>query len=312
MPIVGTFGNASARLYGILASRRRGLGGPITVQYLVVAGGGGSEAPTIGSSGGGGAGGLLTGTFITSGGARLTVKVGAGGTGASQGQTSNITSIEGVFSGSTIEAIGGGSGSAATFPSPAGNNGYPGGSGGGGGCRINNQRPGGAGTPGQGNNGGAGKAYNYSEWEGGGGGGGAGGAGADAQGVFDPDPRGIRGGNGGANLGSAITGSLVYYAGGGGGSGGDTTPGAVNQDGAGSAPGTNGRAGNGGLYGGGAGGTRQGAGVNRSGGAGVIILRSAARATNTVGSPTEIQVSSDWVYRFAGSGQIVLGIPLPE
>jgi hypothetical protein len=312
MPIVGTFGNASARLYGILASRRRGLGGPITVTYLVVAGGGGSEAPDIGSSGGGGAGGFLTGTFTTSGGARLDIKVGAGGTGSSQGQASNITSTEGVFSGSTIEAIGGGAGSKALFPATTGNDGYPGGSGGGGGSRLTNQRAGGSGTPGQGFNGGAGKAYNFSEWEGGGGGGGAGGAGADAQGVFDPDPRGIRGGNGGSNLSSAITGSIVYYAGGGGGSGGDTTPGAVNENGVGSAPGTSGRSGNGGLYGGGAGGTRQGAAVNRSGGAGVVILRSNARASNTIGSPTEIQVSSDWVYRFTGSGSIILGIPLPE
>jgi hypothetical protein len=61
--------------------------------------------------------------------------------------------------------------------------------------------------------------------------------------------------------------------------------------------------------GGGAGGVRDTApgGSTYSGGSGIVILRSLARASNTVGSPTETQIGNEWIYTFNGSGEIVIG-----
>jgi hypothetical protein len=307
MPFQATFGNASLRTFGLGATRRR-IGANVAVQYLVVAGGGGSyTAPltSYGRTGGGGAGGLRTGTLNTSGGVRLSVVVGAGGSGCTPGSNSSVLRAlanEGVWS--NVVSDGGGNG--LMFGSPGGGgspafatiDGSSGGSGGGYGAtpQWNGVVGSGAfkGYPPQGNDGGGGSAASAGDNAGAGGGGGAGGKGGD--GTYP----GFRGGAGGAALASPITGTPVNYAGGGaaagsGGSGPTSSPGgAVNS----SAPANGG--------GGAGGGPGQGP-VSLNGGSGVIVLRSIARATNTVGSPTETQVGNDWVYRFTSSGEIIIG-----
>ena len=308
MPIQAGFGNGSLRTFGLGATKRR-IGANVAVQYLVVAGGGGSyEAPyTVnGVTGGGGAGGLRTGTLNTSGGVRLIVAVGAGGSGPTPGSNSSILRAkaeEGVWS--NVISDGGGNGGVGGNPGGVGPfyphiSERPGGSGGGGHAQSQwyGLQGGAVGYPPQGNNGGGGSA-NPVDRAGAGGGGGAGGNGGN--GVVE-NPWG--GGAGGASLASPITGTPVNYAGGGAGgsftgpNGGTSAPGgAVNS----SAP-ANG--------GGGAGGLDSPTGnrpSNLNGGSGVIVLRSITRASNTVGSPTETQVGSDWVYRFTSSGEIVIG-----
>jgi hypothetical protein len=309
MPFQATFGNGSFRTYGLGATKRK-IGANVAIQYLVVAGGGGSyEAGTLlgGYSGGGGAGGFRTGTLNTSGGVRLVISVGAGGSGPTPGTNSSILRAkadEGVWS--NVISDGGGNGEALGQPGgigPAypGVPSRPGGSGGGGGATAQwngIQERGSAGYPPQGNNGG-GSAANPSDRFAAGGGGGAGGAGG--YGVYD-NP--WAGGAGGASLASPITGTPVNYAGGGaagsgtGPNGATASPGgAVNS----SAP-ANG--------GGGAGGLDSPTGTfpsSMNGGSGVVVIRSAVRASNTVGSPTETQVGDDWVYTYTNSGEIVMG-----
>jgi len=303
MPFQATFGNGSLRTFGLGATRRR-IGGNIAVQYLIVAGGGGSyTAPLVsfGRTGGGGAGGLRTGTINTSPDVRLTVTVGAGGSGCTPGSNSSVTATEGVWS----NVISDGGGNGLMFGNPGGIGpafsdigGNSGGSGGGYGATPQWQGIVGSGAykgyPPQGNDGGGGSASSAGDNAGAGGGGGAGGKGGD--GTYP----GMSGGNGGAALACPITGTPVNYAGGGagagsGGSGSTSAPGgAVNS----SAP----------ANGGGGGGGSPGSGpVNLNGGSGVVILRSVARASNTVGSPTETQVGGDFIYQFTSSGEIALG-----
>ncbi len=305
MPFQASFGNASLRTFGLGATRRR-IGANVAVQYLVVAGGGGTYDAGIasfGRCGGGGAGGLRTGTIDTSGGVRLSVIVGAGGAGCSPGSNSSITAGEGVWS--NVISDGGGNGGMIGNPGGSGP-GYPsigerpGGSGGGSAATEQwfGVVGGAAGYPPQGNSGGGGAAAPSGINSAGGGGGGAGGAGQS--GSFP----GMRGGNGGSGLASPISGTPVNYAAGGaaggapGGNGTATAPGgAVNSP----AP-ANG--------GGGGGGMSMPNGTlpnNLNGGSGIVIVRSVARASNTVGSPTETQVGSDWVYQFTNSGEVVIG-----
>ena len=92
-------------------SNTKRLGANVAIQYLVVAGGGGSYFSgytSSGRQGGGGAGGYRTGTLDQSGGSRLTVLIGAGGSGASPGSNSSITAGEGVWS--NVISDGGGNG----------------------------------------------------------------------------------------------------------------------------------------------------------------------------------------------------------
>ena len=308
MPFQATFGNASLKSFGLGATRRR-IGANVAVQYLVVAGGGGSYTAPFqinGVSGGGGAGGFKTGTLNTSGGVRLSVIVGSGGSGWTSGSNSSVLRAradEGVWS--NVISDGGGNGGVGGNPGGSGPA-FPtitegvGGSGGGGHAQPqwNGVLGGAPGLPPQGNNGGGGAA-NSVDRAAAGGGGGAGGAGG--AGVYD-NP--WAGGAGGTALASTITGTPVNYSGGGA-AGSQTGPngataapgGAVNS----SAP-ANGGGGAGGLD------TPTATGPsNLSGGSGIVILRSSARASNTVGSPTETQVSGDWVYQFTGSGEIVIG-----
>jgi hypothetical protein len=182
------------------------LGGPTSVDYLVVAGGG---AGGISQGGGGGAGGYRTsypspaGTIPVSA-TSYPITVGAGGSGASSPPLTGANGSNSIFS-SITSAGGGGGGSSPTSTANTG------GSGGGGGANVANNN-GAAGntppvSPPQGNPGGNGI------FPGTGGGGGASAAGSNAP------------GNGGAGSPNSITGSAVTYAGGGGGSNYSTTGG---------------------------------------------------------------------------------------
>ena len=186
------------------------LGGPNSVDYLVVAAGAGGGGGG-GLGGGGGAGGYRTsfpsplGTLPVSA-TGYPITVGSGGTaGGPGGPGSNGNNS--IFL--TITSTGGGGGGS-TCVGPF--SGQAGGSGGGGGTNPSPQ-PGGAGntppvSPSQGNSGGSGfnsPASIYSS----GGGGGIGGIGNNATPT--------KAGNGGAGTTNSITGSSIAYAGGGGG-----------------------------------------------------------------------------------------------
>jgi len=260
----------------VVSSVGNPLGGPNSVDYLVVAGGGG------GSNGGGGAGGYRESSGAASGCytasplgscvSALTVSattypitVGAGGTGS--GCVSNPGSNS-IFS--TITSTGGG-GQDDTAPDREGDSGGSGGGGGG-----NRSNSGGAGntppvSPPQGNNGGAGQSPGPSFVGGGGGGG------ATAAGI--PGMPGNTG-NGGAGATSSINGTPTGRAGGGGGTGDNRSPawpgGAGGSggggdggtpDSGGNTSGTNGTANTGGGGGG------KGVGSITSGGKGIVIIR---------------------------------------
>jgi len=197
------------------------------IEYLIIAGGGGGGNHDISvppwengrSAGGGGAGGLIAGAqphipFSSSvtiglGGSAPGFGVGSGGPGNNGGNS--------VVSGLSFTAIGGGGGGAGRNLSQSQAAGRPGGSGGGGGgvytSGTNGGNPG-AGTTGQGNDGGRGyyNPFISPNLYAGAGGGGAGASGADAS--------GNQGGGGGAGYSSSITGTATLYAGGGGGCGG--------------------------------------------------------------------------------------------
>lgn len=228
---------------------------PTNAEVLVVAGGG---AGTGYGGGGGGAGGVIYNSSFAISLADHSVTVGAGGTASATNTAQCNPGENSVFS--TLTAIGGG---VTVFHGVGG----AGGSGAGGMYVTSGNVPlsGGAGTPGQGNNGGTGggKYVNYVI---GGGGGGKGGVGGNA--VYN----GSAGGNGGVGQAYSISGSSRYYAGGGGG-GGTTTGGT----------GGNGGGGNGGSSnvngtaatpntGGGGGGGGWNAGVGGNGGSGIVII----------------------------------------
>ena len=159
-----------------------------TGTYLVVAGGGGGGTNV---GGGGGAGGYLTGTVTLNAGTVYTASIGGGGAAAGSGTASSFTGSPI----SPVSATGGGAGGNYPAASP----GQPGGSGGGG-AGNSTAYPGGSGTPGQGNAGGAGTnnplGSNF-----GGGGGGASAAGSQNS----PNPTGAAspGGAGTAKIGRA-------------------------------------------------------------------------------------------------------------
>jgi hypothetical protein len=233
------------------------LGGPTSVDYLVVAGGGSGG---ISQGGGGGAGGYRTsypspaGTIPVSA-TSYPITVGAGGSGASSPPLTGANGSNSIFS-SITSAGGGGGGSSPTSTANTG------GSGGGGGANVANNN-GAAGntppvSPPQGNPGGNGI------FPGTGGGGGASAAGSNAP------------GNGGAGSPNSITGSAVTYAGGGGGSNYSTTGGTGGAGGGGNGgpAGTNGSPGT--VNTGGGGGGRapfSGCGPAGSGGSGIVIIR---------------------------------------
>lgn len=260
-----------------------GLGKTPTVDYLVVAGGGGSGGGNVPGAGGGG--GVATDVnFPVSSGATLTVTVGAGGAPYSNGSNS-------VFS--SITAYGGGVGG-----SESSNSAGTGGSGGGG----SYAQPGGRGTPGQGCHGGFG-ATSSGGTHPSGGGGGAGGPGGQVW------AGAAIAGFGGPGLASDISGSVKFYGGGGGGS--------LWQGGATNTPGGAGGGGQGGYYavdnatngtpntGGGAGGPYT-AGVGKSGGSGIVIIRYPATydAPTSVVNASATIVNGYRVYTWLTSGSI--------
>jgi hypothetical protein len=208
-----------------------------SVEVLLVAGGGGASGGDYATGGGGaGAGGLLTSSLsVTAQG--YPIVIGAGGTGTSgrsvrAGQAGSST-------GFSLTAIGGGAGA-----SHSDNTAQSGGSGGGGAHLLHHSvHPGGAGTSGQGNAGGAGTDSRT-----GGGGGGKGSVGAAAT--------TSQAGAGGHGQSSTLrTGSSINYAGGGGGGASDWND-----------PPAGGRsAGAGGSGGGGAGGHSSGANASVKG-----------------------------------------------
>jgi hypothetical protein len=285
----------------------------IAVDYFVVAGGGG------GSATGAGAGGIRSTVGATGGGGSLespilllpetnyTVTVGAGGTGAADGQVADGTNgVNSTFAG--ITSIGGGAGK--NSGNPQLNIGIAGGSGSGsyaGGDGTNNgtRMPGGVGIAGQGYAGGrsALKAGGTSST---GGGGGAGAIGGTAS---SPDVAGV----GGDGISTNISGSSVSYGGGGGGGifiSGSAKAGGVGGGGLGSTGNSAGSSGSANT-GGGAGGYYSAAYKNAaySGGSGIVILRYPSTNTLTVGAglvaDAPITVGANKVTRItAGTGTI--------
>ena len=234
------------------------------IEVLAVAGGGGGGGMSAcgsyhGAGGGGGGGGVVYETKNLSAG-DYSIVVGAGGTGASAAVGTNGGNSSAL--GAAV-AVGGGGGARGCD----GINGQNGGSGGGGSREANVY---GTATSGQGYNGGSATADGN-----GGGGGGGGGAGYNGDNAR---------GQGGAGYGSAITGSLTYYAGGGGGGEGGNKPavgaslGGSGGGGAGGAvdvnPGSGGSANTGGGGGGGAAHrTVSTPSSGGNGGSGIVIIR---------------------------------------
>jgi hypothetical protein len=252
----------------VVSSLGNPVGGPNSIDYLVVAGGGAGGITTGG--GGGGAGGYRTsfpspaGTVPVSA-TTYPVTVGAGGTGGSP-SVAGTSGSPSLFS--TITSTGGGYGGWQNCTPEK--NGSPGGSGGG--ARYNSGATGGTGntppvSPSQGNNGGGGIGVGYT----GGGGGGA----AAVGGAGSP----TAGGAGGAGSPNSISGSAVFYAGGGGGSTvcqpGGPVPGGSGGGGSGAKEpiGAISTAGTDNTGGGGGGGANPGPAPASNGGSGIVIIR---------------------------------------
>jgi hypothetical protein len=212
------------------------IGSSLPIEYLIVGGGGGGG---MDMGGGGGGGGVLTGQHVITPGS-YTITVGAGGAGAPAGGTSGQPSghqftISATNGGNSsfngLTAIGGGFGGSSYYGYlPNYGSANSGGCGGGpSGYSDGGTRSGGAGTSGQGFNGGGGGPQYYS-----GGGGGAGAVGTSS--TSRPDGGAGRfsgilgrpffwgGGGGGASY-SSSQGGLGGIGGGGGGALGDTTAG---------------------------------------------------------------------------------------
>lgn len=283
---------SSSTVTGVLPVANGGTGSstfPIyTATYLVIGGGGGA------SNGGGGAGGFITGTCPLVKGYTYTVTVGAGGAGVGYASTGNNGNVS-WFEGAGAYAGGGGGGGDSAVPQPVARSGASGGGGGGTGSAFISVA--GAGTAGQGFQGGT---NNTSGWNPGGGGGGAGSIGGNAA-------SSSQGGQGGVGLASSITGSSVFYAGGGGGAnaapGGTGGAGGNGGGGAGASgtgAGTSGTA----NTGGGGGGMGGNTGNGGNGGSGIVILRilTANYTGTTTGSPTVTTSGSNTIISFTSSG----------
>ena len=303
--------------------------GPYDITYLSVAGGGGGGSYYYG--GGGGGGGLLEGTLsqmapeIV-----MTITVGSGGVGASNGQGSDGTNS--LISGSgitTITSIGGGGGGGSTSGSSSAKSGRNGGSGGGPRAWSTAGALEGTGVSGQGYMSGSSLTTsanyvptwitaNYLSVAYGAGGGGANGRGRNSHyGTHYSQP-----GRGGTGKTSYVNSNSQYYSGGGGG-GWNANSNATNTLNAYStrvAPGGLGGGGTGGrgytqphivstaggtnLGGGGGGGSHSGATNGANGGSGVVLIKVPEGNYSGIvtGSPT-ITTSGGYTYiKFTGSG----------
>jgi len=255
----------------------------LTVNYLVVAGGGSGGTQYGGGGGAGGYRSSVTGelsgrgasaeTALTlSAGNSYAIIVGAGGASKgipnnyAQGENGTNSSISGTGI-TTVTSLGGGGGGYRYDTINNNSNGSAGGSGGGGGDAYFRIATGGAGTTGQGYDGGSAVSQNESNYRG------SGGGGAGSAGV-----RPASGGSGGNGVASSITGSSVTRAGGGG--GGNTTGSSSGFD---SGPGGSGGGGKGATYnlpavsgstntGSGGGGGGDSLPTSGAGGSGVVIL----------------------------------------
>ena len=248
----------------------------LNARVLVVAGGG-AAGSVSNNPGGGGAGGMIEESGVAlAAGTGYTVTVGAGGA-ATASQNGNKNGDNSSFAGGSVSmtAIGGGRGS-----DYGANNARAGGSGGGAGVwnPTGAVTLGGAGTDGQGHDGGGILASPYNV--GGAGGGGAGVAGGIVCINTGESPlSAIHGGLGGNGLPSDILGFEQYFAGGGGGYYNKTaaegcirSPGGLGGGGSGGFSGdTAGENGEDGLGGGGGGGLA-GAASGR-GGSGIVVVR---------------------------------------
>jgi hypothetical protein len=239
-----------------------------TVNYLIVAGGGGG-ATDIDVGGGGGAGGLLQGTTSVSNLQTYTIVIGNGGAqGTGPDNTGTGGGTNGTQGGSSsafgLTAIGGG------YGGTRGQYGGSGGSGGGSGD-IPGSATGGAGTSGQGYNGGTAPPVNSNGGWDEGGGGGAGGAATNGTSGAPSYP--------GPGVASYITGANVVYAAGG--RGAQLVVGAAN--------------------------TGNGGSGCRNGGSGVVIISypQTYRTATTTGNVTQTTTANGYVvYSFTSSGTI--------
>ena len=259
----------------------------ISVQYLVVGGGGGGNGS---GSGGAGAGAFVAGTIAIPNNTAVNIAVGQGGPGvlsstngepAGQGQDSGFYTIQGQGGGAGVKR----------------GNGSPGGSGAGGGASGATAYTGGSSTA-YGNNGG--NATSSTTWSTGGGGGagsvgGGGTVGTAGDGGIGSTTTIISTTNANAsnaNVGEQIGGNL-YFAGGGGGGGSDSIAGGNNLGGSGGhggggdgtgqctdCPGGSAISNTGGGGGGSSASFTDTTGGN--GGSGVVILRYANTATETI------------------------------
>jgi hypothetical protein len=323
MPIIGSFGAGSVGGFG---QGRGGFGAPVSMDFLVIAGGGNGGSKGGTAAGGAGAGGYRNSYASENSGRNspteanieprtgevLTITVGAGGATSYPTQTSDDGGQDSSIVGQTgvnITSLGGGRGYGTLYLAPNADTQATNGGSGGGAYSPPSSNGAGAGTAGQGFDGGNQPRSNplyYSNA----GGGGAGGP--VSVGSF-PSP-------GGAGLASSITGSSVTRGGGGGGgkykapsdptnggSGGGgngghgNPPQGITQATSGS---TNTGSGGGGSGGGDPGPFDTARWQGGQGGSGIVILRlpTADYSGETTGTPTVTTDGSDTILQFTGSG----------
>ena len=289
---------------------------PVSISGFLVLAGGGSGGFGQYHSGGGGAGGYRSSwnnensgrgssaesSFSAPAGDTLTITVGAGGAMVTQSDTppnqGNNSSITGTNITDIISLGGGAAGAYSnaqrTAAIPTGNVAPSGGCGGGGNSSGSVVTQGGAGTTGQGYDGGNGY---IPASHGAGGGGGTGGNGQNGA--------SNKGGNGGSGTDSTITGSTVTRGGGGGGAGYQSASAGSGGSGGGGA-GSLGQAtsGTANTGGGGGGAERNGNSYSGAGGSGVVVLRlpTADYSSQVTGSPTVTTSGSDTIITFNASG----------
>jgi hypothetical protein len=277
---------------------------PYTLSWLVIAGGGGGgDNHAAGGGAGGyrnsyasetsGGGGSTETPYSVSTGIVITVTVGGGGAGSTDGSTKGTSGVDSSISGSGLTTITSDGGGGAGSTEGSAHVGLDGGSGGGG-TRGNAA---GSGTANQGYDGSP--SFNSGNYPAGGGGG-AGAAAVCASNTAEPD--------GGVGVSSSINGSATFRGGGGGGgaaAGGASAAGEGGNGGGGDGKSTvtvgdNGDA----NTGGGAGGGGPTGSNGGTGGSGVVILRmpTANYSSTTTGSPGETTDGSDTILTFNASG----------